>query len=141
MSEKTIYYQTNDFKQESMRDDMDECIENYLAHVKEFGDKLPSEIIVEEYETMKPDVEFLSRMVIDGLVEKLDEDYGAEADYTTPSEMMKAESTKFVKKILSMYHVWACEPNGKTHKIDCKQWVTEYNPGWIEDDGVEFEGD
>lgn len=70
------------------------------------------------------------------LLENLDENYGNPNGYTKVTDAHKNLAREFVDKMLSCYHVWACECVGqKDH--DVIKWLDEH-PGEL-NEGAEKE--
>ena len=108
-----------------------EAIEYHLDDMHPVSvEDMPDEIKVYGFAPMKVAIEDWKESVLDGLLERLDENHGNPDDYTEPTDaMLKAEAV-FLSSVLSEYVVWNCELcEEKT--IVVRDWIQEHRPDWL----------
>lgn len=78
----------------------------------EFGEN-EEIVVVEYYRPLAHPSGYQADSIVEGLLENLDEDYGGE-DPSDATEEMTELTKAFVADIIDRYHVWRCEPTGRT---------------------------
>ena len=95
---------------------------------------LPETATVNAYERRKVDAtetQSQAEHALEGILERLDEEYGGGDEYTEQSATMKAVALAFAQAVIAEYHVWQCEPCG-SREVNVAEWLKE-NPDFLAD--------
>ena len=116
---------------EVLQAEADDVVEYWLdaAHPTPIAE-LPETIEIHEFRRRIVVCQDGSRQLED-LLEKLDEEYGNMEGYIAPTPAMKAAAESFVEAVVAEYHVWQCEPTGRTETVNVLDWVKANRPGWL----------
>lgn len=122
-----LFYGIN--QPETVHDDIDGCIEEYLDQCDDFNHTFEVEVYERVETEYKPAFSPLERML-----EDLDEDYGnPDGHYPEPTDDMQEAEQAFIKAVLADYEVWRCETTGEVIKVDGLEWVRKHCPHWLKD--------
>jgi hypothetical protein len=131
---------------EECYDDQSELIGKYLDDLD--IEDWPDELVLREYErdvvTRAP---WLAQQLAESVLEHLDDNYGPADghEWKRPSFEDIADMGAAINAVVSRYHVWRCEPTGKTETVDLREWVRENMAedadamAWLNDEEVGYE--
>jgi hypothetical protein len=132
MSEEKVacFWDTNGEAETLFYETIDDAIEMYLDGVESLKGA-PGKITVYGYarRVVKPDSFY--GYVLGNLLERLDEDYRADDDYTKETDEMKSAEKEFVDTIVALYESWSCEIV-KTETVDRDEWIKKMRPDWVQ---------
>ena len=80
------------------------------------------------------DIEGQAGRVLEGLLERLDEDHGdpgrLHENEITPR--MRAAARRFLREVALEYRSWLCEPTGERVAVNVREWREQRRSNWGE---------
>lgn len=115
--------------------DLFEAVE--VAIDSRFPEPWPEELKIAEYVPMR--LKLQEGSVLERLLESLDEDYQHEDFYREQSDLgeMGAAERDLIRIVERDYRPTLWEVNGVVHTINCRDWIAEHRPSWLEEESNE----
>jgi len=120
---KIVYWTTDPHADSFSCETIDRAIEEFIDLQHYCEADLPAEVVVHGFARMQLKVnEFSGHDVLEGLLERMDEDYmlGEDCDPTSSTKKMRAAEKVFIQAIIDEYVPWACE-EVTSKKINLKE--------------------
>ena len=101
-------------------------------------DELPETIEIHPWIRHEPDegeIQGLADVIVEDLFERLNEECGNPDGYREePAYRDRREALRFVKGVVSRYHVWRCDPVPEIVEVDVERWIRENRADWLSDE-------
>lgn len=133
MSDEIAYWTCGDGESLSY-ETLDEVVEGHLDGLD--VDYWPDVLEVQGYRREvigEEEINALIFGVLELVYEELDNDYGDPEERAPENPKDVEAAQRFVREVVSRFHVWRCSPTGNPLSVNVADFVTENCGAWLED--------